>query len=135
MSPATRLSWTLFTIAALIVAGKMSIPTPEMHHAQVYSYLPEDVDLIPVLVNGDEINTLIGYPPDAWDAGIEGTVYLRIHVDAGGGYLSHEVVGYAHPLLQIPCEHFAPFLIFSPALKNGWAVPCEVIIPFEFKIP
>ncbi|MEZ4774922.1 MAG: energy transducer TonB [Bacteroidia bacterium] len=135
MLPSTRISWIIFTAAAMSLAGSLAWTDAISSMQLDYAHETDEVDLPPYIQNREEIAHMIGYPALAWDSGIEGTVVLRILVDETGGYLTHEVTGNSHPLLQIPCEHFAHFLFFSPARTNGQPVKCWVEIPFEFEIP
>lgn len=139
MLPSTRISWIIFTAAAMVLAGSVAWndaqSTAQSTSQSDYIYETPEVDRPPIILNSEEIAYMMGYPWLAWDSGIQGNVLLRILVDETGGYLTHEVSGNAHPLLQIPCEHFAPFLVFSPASVNGLPVKCWVEVPFEFEIP
>lgn len=53
----------------------------------------------PAPVNLNDIKNLIGYPPMAREAEIEGKVTVRIQVDKNGKYVKHIVLKDPHPLL------------------------------------
>ncbi|MEO0899958.1 MAG: energy transducer TonB [Bacteroidota bacterium] len=91
-----------------------------------------DQDALPT--NLEEVKAELGYPKAAKDAGIQGSVTLKIYVSQDGEYFSHEVVNSFHPLLRIPTEAFAPYLTFEPAKKNGKSVSSWTDVTFEFSL-
>lgn len=121
------------------LAALAAMPGPD-HHPQATAVALRGPDngkrdfRAPHPTNLQEIKEALGYPEPALKAGIEGRVILRIWVDEKGGYVRHEVVESFHPLLHIPCELFAPYLHFRPAMTRGEAVPGTVEVPFEFRL-
>ncbi|MEZ4826902.1 MAG: energy transducer TonB [Bacteroidia bacterium] len=88
----------------------------------------------PQPVNMDDIRKLIGYPQIARDAGIEGSVVVRVLVDKKGNYSKHRVINQVHPILEkAVTEHIAK-LRFTPAIQGGKPIQFWVNIPFNFKL-
>jgi len=92
------------------------------------------VDQEPKVLNMGAVQRLIGYPIEAREAGIEGTVVVRILVGEEGQYLKHKVINQAHELLLRSIEPHLPALRFEPALQGGKPVKFWVNIPFNFKL-
>ncbi len=88
----------------------------------------------PTPVNMADIQKLIGYPQIARDAGIEGTVVVRVLVDKSGNYDRHRVINQVHPILTKAVEEHIDKLRFSPAIQGGKPIPFWVNIPFNFKL-
>lgn len=88
----------------------------------------------PTPVNMDDIKKVIGYPQIARDAGIEGTVVVRVLVDKKGNYDKHRVINGVHPILTKAVEEHIGKLKFSPAIQGGKPIPFWVNIPFNFKL-
>lgn len=86
----------------------------------------------PVAINYLEVNNAIGYPAVAREAGIEGSVIVRVLVDEHGNYLKHKIISQAHPLLGRSCDSFVNNLYFTPAVRDGQPVKFWVNIPFHF---
>ena len=94
----------------------------------------QEVDSEPVPVNLNEVRKILTYPQLARDAGISGTVVLRIIVDKHGNYRSHKVLNGVHPILLKAVEKEVSNLLFSPAIWQGKPVPFHVNIPFRFEL-
>jgi protein TonB len=88
----------------------------------------------PQPVNMAEVQKLIGYPQIARDAGIQGTVVMRVLVDKRGAYKKHRVVSQAHPILAQAVESQIGKLKFTPAIQGGKPIEFWVNIPFAFKL-
>jgi protein TonB len=88
----------------------------------------------PKPVNMDDIRKAIGYPQIARDAGIEGTVVIRILVDEYGNYKKHKVTKQEHPILAKACEAQVGKLKFTPAIQGGKPIKFWVNIPFKFTL-
>ncbi|MEZ4774921.1 MAG: energy transducer TonB [Bacteroidia bacterium] len=86
----------------------------------------------PVAINYMEVSNAIGYPSVAKEAGIEGSVIVRVLVDEHGNYLKHKVISQAHPLLGRSCDSYVNNLYFTPAVRDGQPVKFWVNIPFHF---
>ncbi len=88
----------------------------------------------PTPINMDDIKKVIGYPQIARDAGIEGTVVVRVLVDKKGNYSKHRIINQVHPILTKAVEEHIQKLRFSPAIQGGKPIPFWVNIPFNFKL-
>ena len=112
--------------------GKMAETAPPPTDVKPYSapqYMPiYQVDRAPQVAS--EIK--IPYPEEARRAGIEGTVTLRITVDAGGIVTSAEVLkGPGHGLNEAAQKAILKFK-FHPATKDGQAVSTEMKYSYTF---
>ena len=85
-------------------------------------------------VNMDDIKKLIGYPQIARDAGIEGSVVVRVLVDKKGNYSKHKIINQVHPILAKAVEKHITRLKFTPAIQGGKPIQFWVNIPFNFKL-
>lgn len=92
------------------------------------------VEQEPYPLNKDEVKKAIGYPPMAWEAGIEGKVTLRILVGKTGLYERHVVVREEHPTLCREVEKHVSKLRFSPGIKDGHPVKLWLSVPFKFDL-
>ena len=88
----------------------------------------------PKAVNLDQVRDLMGYPPLAKEAGLEGRVLARVLVDEQGNYLRHRIINQPHPVLRSHTERYLRELRFSPALRDGRALRFWVNIPFDFQL-
>ncbi|TAE56001.1 MAG: energy transducer TonB [Bacteroidetes bacterium] len=88
----------------------------------------------PKPVNLDDIKKLVGYPQIARDAGIQGTVVVRVLVDKKGNYGKHRIISQAHPVLAKAVEEHLAKLKFTPAIQGGKPIQFWVNIPFNFKL-
>ncbi|MDX1907278.1 MAG: energy transducer TonB [Bacteroidia bacterium] len=88
----------------------------------------------PKPVNMDDIKKLVGYPPIARDAGIQGQVVVRVLVDKKGNYSKHRIINQVHPVLAKAVEEHIAKLRFTPAIQGGKPIQFWVNIPFNFKL-
>ncbi|RMG57162.1 MAG: energy transducer TonB, partial [Bacteroidetes bacterium] len=88
----------------------------------------------PQPINMDDIKKLIGYPQIARDAGIEGSVVVRVLVDKKGNYARHRIINQVHPVLAKAVEEHVNKLRFTPAIQGGKPIQFWVNIPFNFKL-
>lgn len=88
----------------------------------------------PQPVNMNDLIKLIGYPQIARDAGIQGTVVVRVLVDKKGRYSNHKVINQVHPILSKNVEKHINRLTFTPAIQGGNPIQFWVNIPFNFKL-
>ncbi|MEM7372783.1 MAG: TonB family protein [Bacteroidota bacterium] len=91
-------------------------------------------DQQPGLINIQEVRQQIGYPTVAKNAGIEGTVVMRVLVDKEGNYKRHRVISSPHPLLGKQVEKQIHNLRFTPALQGNTPMDFWVNIPFKFDL-
>jgi TonB family protein len=73
---------------------------------------------------------LATYPDTA--VGIEGTIYVRVQIDAAGAVQDAKVSRGGNPALEWAALDAAKRWRFQPALRNGIPVGSEVEIPFRF---
>lgn len=93
-----------------------------------------DADEVPVPVNMDDLVKLVGYPQMAKDAGIEGTVIVRVLVDKTGKYDNHRIINSVHPILDRAVEKHIHRLTFTPAIQGRKPIKFWVNIPFKFQL-
>lgn len=88
----------------------------------------------PAPVNLDQLKGLIGYPPMAKEAEIEGKVIVRVQVDKEGKYVKHIVIKDPHPILTKAVTDKINQLSFTPGIQAGKPIKVWVTIPFDFKL-
>ncbi|MEL6251419.1 MAG: energy transducer TonB [Bacteroidota bacterium] len=94
----------------------------------------QKVDSEPEPVNLKEVLKGLRYPQLARDAGMSGTVVLRVGVDKYGNYTSHKVIKEVHPILLEEVEKEVSKLHFVPAIWKGEPIPFAMNIPFRFEL-
>lgn len=92
------------------------------------------VEQQPDPVNLSDIRSRIKYPPILRDAGIEGTVFIKILVDKQGKPVKHLVVKSPHELLEEACVKEIYNLNFTPGIQAGKPIKVWVAIPFKFTL-
>lgn len=112
--------------------GVVAIEEPKEEIPDPNAFIP--VEKEPSPVNMDNIKRLIGYPPTAKEAEIEGKVILRILVGKDGRYRQHIVIKNPHPILTKAVEGQVTNLQFTPGIQAGKPIPVWVTIPFDFKL-
>ena len=85
--------------------------------------------------NLDEIYAMVGYPEHAREAGIEGSVQLRVLIDQQGRYVRHEVQYEAHRWLTEACVAAIPNLRLPKGSLEGKPMMYWVSVPFSFYLP
>ncbi|HHG84890.1 MAG TPA: energy transducer TonB [Bacteroidetes bacterium] len=98
---------------------------------------PNDFVLLekePGPVNMDDLRKMIGYPPMAKEAEIEGKVILRVQVSKSGKYVKHLVIKDPHPILTRAVTDKIRNLSFTPGIQAGKPIKVWVTIPFDFKL-
>lgn len=88
----------------------------------------------PVPTNLNEVRKAIGYPQEAIDQNLEGTVIVRVLVDKAGNYRKHAIVKEVSPLLSAAIEPVLSQLKFTPAKVGDEPVMYWMNIPFPFKL-
>ena len=89
----------------------------------------------PEPLNLNEVSQMIGYPPIAREANIEGMVVVRVLVDTEGKYVRHKLIRKAHPILSEAVEAHVHKLRFSPGLDaDDEPIMFWVNMPFKFKL-
>jgi len=114
---------------------EMNQQIPEVYPKPEYPGIDEFLitEREPRALNLDEVKKAIGYPLIARDAGIEGTVVVRILVHKNGAYQRHELINAVHPILTRAVEAHISKLRFEPALQGGRTISYWVNIPFTFR--
>jgi protein TonB len=88
----------------------------------------------PTPLNLDAIKNQIGYPQIAKDAGIEGTVVVRILIDKNGDYRDHRILKQVHPILSKAVEEQLKQLRFTPGIQAGKPIKAWINLPFQFRL-
>jgi protein TonB len=89
----------------------------------------------PVLTNPD---VPVRYPPDAFKAGVEGTVVLRLYVDDTGALLADSTrvaEGSGSPALDSAAVAGVAGMRFAPARRQGVPVATAFLQPVHFRHP
>ncbi|MBX7243369.1 MAG: energy transducer TonB [Bacteroidia bacterium] len=86
-------------------------------------------------LNLDSVKTLIGYPLNAIEAGIQGDVVLGVLAGEDGSYVKHIVVNQVHPILLKEVLKQIHTLRFSPAIQGDSAIQSWVSVTFPFQLP
>lgn len=88
----------------------------------------------PVLLNGSELPGLVRthYPPALRDAGVAGSVLVRMDVSATGEPAAIQVQLTTDPALEEPALAIARMLRFRPARLYSRAVKGQVMMPLHF---
>ncbi len=92
------------------------------------------VEKEPAPVNMENIKKLIGYPPPAKEAGLQGKVVVRILVGPDGKYVRHIVLKNPHPILTKAVEEQLKNIQFTPGIQAGRPIKVWVNIPFDFRL-
>lgn len=97
-------------------------------------YELSDVDRQPTLANGDEVRRSIvaTYPRLLRDAGVTGSVTLRMRVKADGHVDHVRVEATTHNAFSAAAVRVASTMRFTPAEVDGHPVPTWVTLPVSF---
>ncbi len=93
-----------------------------------------NIEREPQAVNMEDLKKLIGYPPMAKEAGIEGKVVLRVLIDKYGHYVKHVTLKEAHPILNNAVASKIDQLRMTPGIQGGKPIKVWVTLPFDFKL-
>lgn len=88
----------------------------------------------PMPVNYPAFRSRIGYPRHLINDGVEGTVAVRLVVEANGLVGRHQVVSSPHPGLTKAVLLQLPLLRFVPGIRYNQVVPTEVLLPVLFRL-
>ena len=88
----------------------------------------------PQPVNMDELKAMIGYPPMALEAAIQGKVMLRVMIDKNGDYVKHTVFKDPHPILTKAVTDKISHLKMTPGIQAGRPIKVWVTVPFDFHL-
>ena len=92
-----------------------------------------DVEKYPE-VDLESIQKNVVYPQMAINIGLEGTVVIRVLIDANGKPARTSVFNSDSPMLEKAATAAVLKATFTPAIQNGKAVACWVNIPIRFKL-
>ena len=118
----------LFIILSLVVPGIVAHAQPAQADEQIYEFIA--VEEKPVITR----DTQHIYPQSAINAGIEGTVVVKIVVDKNGNVTDAEIFS-SIPQLDNAALQAARAKVFSPGLINGSPVYTIMNIPINFNLP
>ena len=123
MSPIIKIFISLFLIIPVVAA----FAQPGQVDDQVYEFIM--VDEKPVIITDAQPD----YPQSAIDAGIEGTVVVKVIIDANGNVASAEIFR-SIPRLDNAALQTARRKVFSPGVVDGSPVSVEMNIPIAFNL-
>jgi len=92
-------------------------------------------DSLPVFI-GDSLPFL--YPPAQYIMRIQDNVTLRLYLDEFGRPVPDSTRVHEHavvPAFDSSALNGAKDLVFSPAIKDGKAIPFPVLFPIKFRVP
>jgi TonB family protein len=129
----TSLGWAALSAAAVAMVQLLPIPSVPAAAAQIRAVAGDTVQ--PVLVNPAQIVRALDaeYPPLLREAGITGTVEVRLDVTAQGGIAAATVVRTTDPRFGEPAIRALQVARFRPARAQGEAVATTVTIPVRFE--
>jgi protein TonB len=118
--------------------GTGDVPGEIFVKEEVDREIPADTFMIldsePMAVNMDDLQKLIGYPPMAVEAEIEGKVVLRVYIDKRGDYKKHIVIKDPHPILTAAVSKQINKLKMTPGVQGGRPINVWVTVPFNFTL-
>jgi len=126
--------------ACLLLAGRASAQAP-LPSGSNEPALPEDASAKRDEPGGDvrapELLTFVEavYPAAALDAAVEGTVVLRLSIDADGAVTNAEVMSPAGYGFDEAALTAALDFRFTPARKGEIRVPSRIAYEYEFRLP
>ncbi len=123
MSPIIKIFISLFLIIPVVVA----FAQPGQAEDQVYEFIA--VDEKPVIITDAQPD----YPQSAIDAGVGGTVIVKVIVDKNGNVASAEIFR-SIPRLDNAALQTARNKVFSPGIVDGSPVSVEMNIPINFNL-
>lgn len=104
----------------VIDAGDVGLPSPDEYVA--FEKAPELVKMDPAT-----------YPPIAREAGVEGTVLVRVLV-GDDGFVKDMIIIQSVPMLDEAAADAAWTAVFKPALQKDRPVAVWMVIPLEFTL-
>lgn len=88
----------------------------------------------PAPLNYTEVCADIAYPETALEAGISGTVQVRVLVGESGEYLAHVITDAPDNTLVQAVDSQLSTLKFTPAVQNGKPIVAWTSLRFSFRI-
>lgn len=123
MSPIIKIFISLFLVLPVVVV----FAQPGQVDDQVYEFIA--VDEKPVIITDAQPD----YPQSAIDAGIEGTVVVKVVINKNGNVASAEIFR-SIPRLDNAALQTARSKVFSPGIVDGSPVSVEMNIPIDFNL-
>jgi TonB family protein len=132
-----RASLGLVALSAAAAAIVQLLPVPSVPPAAAQVPAVAGDTVKPVIVNPAQIVRALDheYPPLLRDAGITGTVEVRLGVTAQGGVAEATVVRTTDPRFSEPAVRALQVARFRPARFQGAAVATTIILPVRFEPP
>ena len=121
--------WLAIILAGAAACGSSERTAEDADTLTVSGFEP------PVLTNPD---IPVRYPPGAFSDRVEGTVVLRLYVDATGALLmdsTRVAEGSGVPVLDSAAVAAVPAMRFAPALREGVPVGTAFLQPIHFRHP
>ena len=128
-----------FSLFGLLIAGFFML-SPQQVQAQSNEKVYQEVDVMPEYPGGMEglVEFMVDnmkYPKQAKKAGVEGTVYVKFHVEKDGSVSNAEVV----KGIGGGCDAEALRMVnemqnWSPGKKDGKAVITQLNLPVKFAL-
>lgn len=91
-------------------------------------------EVMPAVLNMQQVANAIGYPAEAKTYKIEGKVFVKVLVDTKGNVIEHQLIKDPHKLLSDAVLEHVNELKFTPAQDKGKPAKAWVMIPFQFKL-
>ncbi len=88
----------------------------------------------PYPINLGDIQQAIGYPREAMNKKIDGTIQFILHVDANGKVMHHFLLKPAHNILNRAVLAHISSLRFSSPISDSHRIQSRILIPFHFKL-
>lgn len=126
-------------LASALVLSIFSLTVIDVH-AQSPASKPATVEEMPVpevmpaVLNMQQVANTIGYPAEAKTNKIEGKVFVKVLVDTDGNVIDHQLIKDPHKLLSDAVLAHVDELKFTPAQDKGKPTKAWVMIPFQFKL-
>ena len=93
------------------------------------------IDTPPSPLNLEEIARKTPYPKEVKKLGIEGTVYLELHIGKRGTVKSVDLIESLNPILDSIAIEMVKELKFIPAKRYGkFPIECWLTLPFSFTL-
>lgn len=123
----TRWACTVAGLVLIAACGVEQPPADTPNTSTAPAFEP------PVVTNPE---SPVNYPQDLWEQQVEGTVVLRLHLDAGGTVVPDstrvaETSGY--PALDSAAVRAVPDMRFAPARRGGQPVATTFLQPVHFR--
>lgn len=132
-------SGIVFSLSGFAQIQQISHLAPTVLETHVSRTAPDPFEYVdgltePQALNYRAVATTIEYPREAVDAGIEGSVMIRVLVDGQGAYVKHFVTASPDPSLTEAVNQQIHLLAFEPGHMQGQPVSGWVSTRFSFRL-